>query len=337
MDCKHSKKRIFSGMQPSGDMTLGHLLGAVRNWTKLQDEYDCLYCTVDLHAITMRQDPKDLRERSLSLPAQYIAAGIDTEKSTIFLQSTVPAHAELAWLLNCNTYMGELSRMTQFKAKTIGKSDKNIGVGLFDYPVLMAADILLYDADLVPVGADQKQHLELTRDIATRMNHHYGDGLFVVPEPYIGEIGARVMSLQDPTVKMSKSDANQNNYIALLDEPDLIAKKIKKSVMDSIQGITFDSENRPGVANLLTILATLTNTTPQKVAAEYENQGNAALKNAVTEVVLDAVKPFQAKYHELMEDKSYLNKILSDGSDKAKELSAPIMERVYERMGFYRP
>jgi len=324
-------------MQPSGDMTLGHLLGAVRNWAKLQDEYDCLYCTVDLHAITVRQDPEYLRERSLSLPAQYIAAGIDVEKSTIFLQSTVPAHAELAWLLNCNTYMGELSRMTQFKTKTAGKTDKNIGVGLFDYPVLMAADILLYDVDLVPVGADQKQHLELTRDIATRMNHHYGDGLFVVPEPYIAEIGARVMSLQDPLQKMSKSDSNQNNYIALLDSPDVIAKKIKKSVMDSIQGITFDPVNRSGVANLLTILATLTNTTPEKVAEEYADQGNAALKNGVTDVILDAVKPFQEKYNELMQDTAYLDKILRDGAEKARDLAQPTLKRVYKRLGFYRP
>jgi len=324
-------------MQPSGDMTLGHLVGAIRNWAKLQDEYDCLYCVVDLHAITVRQDQKDLYARSLSLPAQYIAAGIDHTKSAIFLQSAVPAHAELAWLLNCNTYMGELSRMTQFKSKTVGKTDKNIGVGLFDYPVLMAADILLYDADLVPVGADQKQHLELTRDIAVRMNHHYGENTFVVPEPYIGEIGARIMSLQDPTIKMSKSDTNVNNYIALLDSTDIIAKKIKKSVMDSITGITYDLENRPGVANLLTILATLTDRTPQDVAVEFENQGNAALKNAVTEVVLDAVKPFQEKYNELISDKAQMDAILREGAEKARILAEPTMKRIFERMGFYRP
>ncbi|HEY3377391.1 MAG TPA: tryptophan--tRNA ligase, partial [Armatimonadota bacterium] len=207
---------IFSGIQPSGHLNLGSYLGALRNWVRLQDEYACLYCVVDLHAITVRQDPKEFAQRCLSFPAQYIAAGVDPDASLVFLQSHVNAHPELAWLLNCNAYMGELSRMTQFKAKTQGKTDKNIGVGLFDYPVLMAADILLYQTALVPVGADQKQHLELTRDIAIRMNNAYGQ-LFTVPEPYIAEVGARIMSLQEPSNKMSKSDPNESNYIAMLE------------------------------------------------------------------------------------------------------------------------
>ena len=330
---ERAKPVIFSGIQPSGHLTLGGYLGALRNWVKLQSEYDCLYCVVDLHAITVRQDPKDLAFRRLSFPAQYIAAGIDPNESLIFLQSAVSAHTELQWLLTCNTYMGELSRMTQFKSKTEGKTDKNIGVGLFVYPILMVADILLYQASLVPVGADQKQHLELTRDIAIRMNNHYGN-IFTVPEPYIGKVGARVMSLQDPTNKMSKSDPNENNYISMLDDPDTIRRKLKKAVMDSIQGISYDPENRPGVANLLGIYGALTDEAPEKVAERFADQGNAALKTAVTDVVIESLRPFQQRYHELMDNPDYLRGILKDGAEKAAQRAKPTLDAVFNAMGF---
>lgn len=328
-----SKPVLFSGIQPSGHLTIGGYLGALRNWVRLQHEYDCLFCVVDLHAITVRQDPADLRHRCLSFPAQYIAAGIDPEASIIFLQSTVPAHSELTWLLNCHTYMGELSRMTQFKAKTSDKTDANIGVGLFDYPVLMATDILLYQTKLVPVGADQKQHLELTRDIAMRMNNAYGT-LFTVPEPYIPQVGARVMSLQDPTNKMSKSDPNEMNYIAMLDSEDIIRKKIKRAVMDSIRGITYDPENRPGVANLLSIFGALTDESPQTVAERYADKGNADLKNDLTEVVIEFLRPFQQRYHQLMDDKEFLLQLLRRGADQARERAEPTLRNVQNALGF---
>jgi tryptophanyl-tRNA synthetase len=326
---------IFSGIQPSGHLNLGSYLGALRNWVRLQDEYACLYCVVDLHAITVRQDPKEFAQRCLSFPAQYIAAGVDPDASLVFLQSHVNAHPELAWLLNCNAYMGELSRMTQFKAKTQGKTDKNIGVGLFDYPVLMAADILLYQTALVPVGADQKQHLELTRDIAIRMNNLYGP-LYTVPEPDIGTVGARVMSLQDPTTKMSKSDPNAGNYISMLDEPETIRKKLKRAVMDSIQGITYEPDTRPGVANLLTIYGALTDEAPETVAARFADSGNAALKEAVTEVVIEALRPFQTRYQELMKNEDYLRQLLRQGAEKAQKLAEPTLRATYEALGFLR-
>jgi len=328
-----SKPVLFSGIQPSGNLTIGGYLGALRNWVRLQHEYDCLFCVVDLHAITVRQDPEDLRHRCLSFPAQYIAAGIDPEASIIFLQSTVPAHSELTWLLNCHTYMGELSRMTQFKAKTSDKTDANIGVGLFDYPVLMATDILLYQTKLVPVGADQKQHLELTRDIAMRMNNAYGT-LFTVPEPYIPQVGARVMSLQDPTNKMSKSDPNEMNYIAMLDSEDIIRKKIKRAVMDSIRGITYDPENRPGVANLLSIFGALTDESPLTVAERYADKGNADLKNDLTEVMIEFLRPFQQRYHQLMDDKEFLLQLLRRGADQARERAEPTLRNVQKALGF---
>lgn len=328
-----TRPALFSGIQPSGHLTIGGYLGALRNWVKLQHEYDCVFCVVDLHAITVRQDPKTFGERCLSFVAQYIAAGIDPEAAIIFLQSHVPAHTELTWLLNCNAYMGELSRMTQFKAKTQGKTDKNIGVGLFDYPVLMAADILLYQTKLVPVGADQKQHLELTRDIAIRMNNQYGP-LFTVPEPYIPEVGARVMSLQDPTTKMSKSDPNVNNYIGLLDDQDTVRRKIRRAVMDSIPGITYEPEARPGVANLLSIYGALTDESPATVAARYADKGNAALKNDVAEVVVESLRPFQQRYHELMADLPHLRYVLRDGADRARQRAEPTLRAAYRAMGF---
>ncbi len=329
-----SKPVIFSGIQPSGNLTIGGYLGALRNWVKLQHEFDSLYCIVDLHAITVRQDAKTFAERCLSFMALYLAAGIDPEVSTVFLQSTVPEYTELAWLLNCHTYMGELGRMTQFKAKTAGKTDKNIGVGLFDYPVLMASDILLYGSDLVPVGADQKQHLELTRDLAIRMNHYYGD-IFTVPEPYIPKVGARVMSLQNPNDKMSKSDPNANNYISLIDPPDVISKKIKKAVMDSIQGITYDPDNRPGVANLLTMYGALTDEDPAAVAERYADKGNAALKNDLAEVIISKLEPFQSKYHDLMNDHNYLRELLIQGKERASARAVPRLRTIRTAMGFY--
>lgn len=328
-----SRPVLFSGIQPSGMLTIGHHIGALKNWVRLQSEYECLFCIVDLHAITVRQDPKEFAERCLSFAAQYMALGIDPAESVMFLQSTVPAHTELTWLLNCHTYMGELSRMTQFKAKTQGKTEKNIGMGLFDYPVLMAADILLYQTKLVPVGADQKQHLELTRDIALRMNNLY-NGLFTVPEPFIPEVGARIMSLQDPMVKMSKSDSNAGNYLALLDDEATIRRKIRRAVMDSIPGISFEPETRPGVANLLTILGALTEQPPLEVAIEFADKGNAALKDAVTEVVLQAFRPFQQRYTELMTNKDYLRQVLLQGTEKARQRAIPTLRAVYDAMGF---
>lgn len=328
-----NKPILFSGIQPSGNLMIGNYIGALRNWVKLQHEYRSIYCIVDLHAITVPQDPAGFTDRCLSFAAQYIAAGIDPKLAIIFFQSHVSAHTELTWLLNCHTYMGELSRMTQFKTKSKGKERAGVGVGLFDYPVLMAADILLYQANMVPVGADQKQHLELTRDIAVRMNKRYGP-LLTVPEAYIPKVGARIMSLQEPTKKMSKSDGNPMSYIGLLDDPDIIRKKLRRAVMDSIQGITYEPKARPGVANLLTIYGALTNATPKAVAARYADKGNAALKNDLTEVVIETLRPFQEHYHALMNDRAALLDILHDGAKQARELAQPTLQRVFEAMGF---
>jgi tryptophanyl-tRNA synthetase len=328
------KPVIFSGIQPSGQMHLGVYLGALRNWVKLQETHDCIYCIVDLHAITVRQDTATFTERCLSFVALYLAAGIDPDASTVFLQSHVSAHTELAWMLNCHAYMGELARMTQFKEKTEGKGEKSIGVGLFDYPVLMAADILLYQTALVPVGADQKQHLELTRDLAQRVNNLYGP-LFIVPEPYIAPVAARVMSLQEPSKKMSKSDTNAGNYIAVLDNPDTIRKKIRKAVMDSIQGITYEPETRPGVANLLSILGALTDKSPADVATEYAEKGNAALKNDVADALIAFLEPFQARYHALMDNRDALYAILRRGAEQARHRAEPTLRSVYQAMGFW--
>ena len=281
------KKVIFSGMQPSGLITLGNYLGALNNWTKLQDEYNCLYCVVDLHAITVRQDPAKLRKASRDVLIQYIAAGIDPEKSILYYQSHVPQHAELSWILNCYTYMGELGRMTQFKEKSQKHTD-NINAGLFTYPVLMASDILLYQTDLVPVGEDQRQHLEITRDIAGRFNAVYGD-VFKIPEAYIGKAGARVMALQEPSKKMSKSDENKNNTIALLDEPSVIMNKFKKAVTDSENEVRF-SEDKPGVSNLLSIYCAVTGKTLQQAEAEFANCGYGSFKTSVGEAVVSKLE-----------------------------------------------
>lgn len=328
-----SKPVLFSGIQPSGNLMIGNYIGALRNWVKLQHEYDSIFCIVDLHAITVPQDPKTFTERCLSFAAQYLAAGIDPQVALMFFQSHVSAHSELTWILNCHSYIGELSRMTQFKTKSAGKEKKGVGVGLFDYPVLMAADILLYQTDLVPVGADQKQHLELTRDIAIRMNNRYGK-LFRVPEGYFPKVGARIMSLQEPMKKMSKSDENPMNYIALLDDPDTITHKVRKAVMDSIRGITYEPKTRPGVANLLTIYGALTDMTPKAVAQKYADKGNAELKNDLTEVVIESLRPFQQRYHELMNDKGFLLELLRRGADQARERAEPTLRSVQKALGF---
>ncbi|MER2055150.1 MAG: tryptophan--tRNA ligase, partial [Clostridia bacterium] len=302
------KPVIFSGIQPSGVLTLGNYIGALRRFAELQDEYDCIYCIVDEHAITVRQNPADLRRRCLELAALYLASGIDPEKSLIYCQSHVSAHAELAWILNCYTYMGELSRMTQFKDKSAKHAD-NINAGLFTYPVLMAADILLYQTAFVPVGADQKQHLELTRDIAQRFNGVYGD-VFTVPEPLITKSGARIMSLQDPERKMSKSDP-EDTFVSLLDDPDTVRRKIKRAVTDSESEIRFDPENKPGVSNLLNIISALTGESTDSICTELNGQGYGALKTRASDCVIAALEPLQAEFKRLIADKEYLFSVLN--------------------------
>lgn len=328
-DCFTLKKTIFSGVQPSGQITLGNYLGALKNWTKLLDEYNCIFAVMDLHSITVRQDPKELRERSLKLLAQYIACGLDPNKCTHFIQSHVPAHAQLSWVLGCYTYMGELSRMTQFKEKSQRHAD-NINAGLYTYPVLMAADILLYQADLVPVGHDQKQHLEITRDIAERFNSIYGD-TFTVPDPFIGKVGARIMDLSDPTKKMSKSEPNGS--ISLLEDENAILKKIKKAVTDSLGYVKYE-EGRHGINNLLSIYCSVTGKSIDEAEKEFEGKGYGDFKKAVAEVVIDELRPVQQKYNELIENKDYLDKIIADGAVKANEMAQKTLKDVYEKVGF---
>ncbi|MBE7049090.1 MAG: tryptophan--tRNA ligase [Ruminococcaceae bacterium] len=325
------KKRIFSGMQPSGELTLGNYLGALKNWVGLQDDYECIYAIMNMHAITVRQDPAELRKRSMEVLMQYIACGVDPEKSVLFFQSHVPAHAELAWILSCNTQMGELSRMTQFKDKSQKHAD-NINAGLFTYPVLMAADILLYQADLVPVGNDQLQHIELTRDVANRFNFHYGE-TFTVPEPYIGKAGARVMSLQSPENKMSKSDPNPNGYIWILDSEDVIIKKFKRAVTDSDTEIR-PGADKPGVTNLLTIYAAVTGKTVEEAAAEFAGQGYGTFKMAVGEAVAAELAPVRKRFEELSKDKAYVEEIYQKGAEIAGYLAAKTLRKVYKKVGF---
>ena len=326
-----NKKMIFSGVQPTGCVTLGNYIGALKNWVKLQKDYRCIYSVVDLHSITVRQNPDELRERCRQFLALYIACGIDPEESIVFYQSHVSEHAELAWILGCHTYMGELSRMTQFKDKS-AKHEDNINAGLFTYPVLMAADILLYQSDLVPVGVDQKQHLELARDIAIRMNHIYGD-IFTVPEGYIPPVGARVMSLQDPTSKMSKSDPNPNAYIWVLDEPDVIVRKIKKAVTDS-EGIVEYRDGKHGVNNLLSIYGAIIGKNPEEAALDFEGQGYGTLKMRVAEAVCEELRPIQEKYKALIADKGYLESVFKRGAEEAAEIAASTIRTVYEKVGF---
>ena len=325
------KKRIFSGMQPSGVITLGNYLGALKNWTKLQDEYDCLYCIVDMHAITVRQDPVKLRKQARDLLVQYLAVGLDPEKNIIYYQSHVPQHAELAWILNCYTYMGELNRMTQFKDKCAKHAD-NINAGLFTYPSLMAADILLYQTDLVPVGEDQRQHLELTRDLAQRFNGVYGD-VFKIPEAYIGKVGARVMALQEPTKKMSKSDENQNNNITLMDDPKVIMNKMKRAMTDSDTEVRF-AEEKPGISNLLSIYCAVTGKTIAEAEQEFAGVGYGTFKTAVGEAVVAELEPVQKRVKELEANKDYLDAIIKSGAEKASRLADRTLTKVQKKVGF---
>ena len=326
------KKVIFSGMQPSGTITLGNYLGALKNWTSLQDEYNCLYCIVDMHAITVRQEPAVLRKNARDLMMLYIAAGLDPEKNTIYMQSHVSAHAELAWILNCFTYMGELNRMTQFKDKAQKHSD-NINAGLFTYPSLMAADILLYQTDLVPVGVDQKQHLELTRDLAMRFNNQYGE-TFKVPEAYIPKVGAKIMSLQDPTKKMSKSDTDVNASITILDDTDTIIRKFKRAVTDSDTVVRFDVDNKPGVSNLMTIYGCVTGKTMEEIEREFAGKGYGDFKLAVGEAVADELKPLQARFKELSSDKAYIDSLIKRNAETANYLATKTLRKVQKKVGF---
>jgi tryptophanyl-tRNA synthetase len=325
------KKTIFSGIQPSGTFTLGNYLGAVKNWIKLQDDYNCIYCVVDMHAITVRQDPAKLRQNTLEAYALLLACGIDLEKSILFIQSHVKSHAELAWILSCNTQFGELSRMTQFKDKSAKHAD-DINAGLFTYPALMAADILVYNADLVPVGIDQKQHLELSRNVAQRFNQRYGD-YFTVPEPYIGEVGAKIMSLQEPTSKMSKSDTNANGYILITDDKDTIIKKFKRAVTDSDAEVAY-REGKDGINNLMTILSSVTGDSLEKIQSDFTGKGYGAFKIAVGEAVADSLAPIQERFHRYISDPDYLKQCYTQHSQKALALASKTVRDVYERVGF---
>ncbi len=325
------KKRIFSGMQPTGILTLGNYLGAMRNWVALQDEYDCIYSVVDLHSLTIRNEAKELREQRMSLLAQYLACGIDPEKSIVFMQSHVSAHAELNWVLGCYTYVGELNRMTQFKEKS-AKHEENVNAGLFTYPVLMAADVLLYQTDLVPVGNDQKQHLEIARDIAERFNGVYGN-VFQIPEPYIPKVGARIMSLQEPTSKMSKSDDNKNAFISLLDPPQTIVKKFKRAVTDSEAVVRYDLEEKPGISNLISIYASVSGKTLEEIVEEFEGKGYGDFKVSVGEAVAETLRPVQERYQELMNSKDYLNDVLKKGAEDAARLASRTLNKVYKKVG----
>jgi tryptophanyl-tRNA synthetase len=318
-------------VQPSGHLTLGNYLGAIRNWTNLQDEYDCVFALADLHAITVRQKPADLRRNTYEVLAQYIAAGLDPEKSVLFIQSHVPAHAQLAWVLNCYTMFGELSRMTQFKDKSRSHAD-NINAGLFDYPVLMAADILLYQPNFVPVGIDQLQHIEICRDIAQRFNSAYSE-TFTIPEPYLGKMGGKVMSLSEPTKKMSKSDPNPNGFILLMDKPEDIMRKFKRAVTDSDMRVVC-SEDKPGVSNLITIYAQATGMTVEEVEAAFEGKGYGEFKPAVGEAVVEMLRPIREETERLLKDKAYLETVYRDGAQKAERIAQRTLDKVYRKVGF---
>ena len=328
------KKIIFSGIQPSGVITLGNYLGALKNWVDLQHDYHCMFSIVDMHAITVRQDPQELRKRSLDLLKLYIACGIDPEENLLFMQSHVPAHAELSWILNCYTYMGELSRMTQFKDKSQKHAD-NINAGLFTYPVLMAADILLYKSDLVPVGRDQLQHLELARDIAIRFNGVYGD-VFTVPEGFVTKSGAKIMSLTEPTKKMSKSDPNPKGYISMLDDFSVIAKKIKSATTDS-EGIIEYGEGDPekaGINNLLSIMAAISGKTPEDVAMDYQGKGYGDFKKDIAEAVVEHIRPIRERYDDLSKNKDYLVSVYEKGAERAGKLAFRTISKVKKKVGF---
>ena len=331
MDTPEKKKVIFSAIQPSGTITLGNYLGALRNWVKLQDDYNCIFAVADLHAITVRQEPKAFKQNILNAYALLLACGIDTEKSLFFIQSHVHTHAELAWVLNCYTQFGELSRMTQFKDKSAKHAD-NVNAGLFAYPSLMAADILLYKSDMVPVGADQKQHLELSRNIAERFNGIYGN-TFTVPEPYISTVGARVMSLQEPTKKMSKSDENVNSWVAVLDKPDTIMKKFKRAVTDS-EAVVKVGEGKDGINNLIGIMSAVTGKTADEIAVEFEGKGYGDFKTAVAEAVIEEVKPIQARFEEYINNKDYLVEQYRKSAEIAEKISQRTLDKVMKKIGF---
>lgn len=328
---EEKKKRVFSGIQPSGTFTLGNYVGAVRNWVTLQEEFECIYCVVNMHAITVRQEPAALRKHTYEAAAMLLAAGVDPKKSVVFIQSHVSQHAELNWVLACNTQFGELSRMTQFKDKS-KRYAENVNAGLFNYPVLMAADILLYQADAVPVGEDQKQHLELSRNIAQRFNNNYSD-TFVVPEPYIPKLGGRVMSLQDPSVKMSKSDSNVNAFITMKDDADTILRKFKRAVTDS-EARVYRSPEKPGVSNLMDIYSAMTGKKDAEIEKEFEGKGYGDFKATVAESVIDVFVPFQEEYERVLADKAELEKILDDGAEQARRMASRTMQKVYKKIGF---
>lgn len=325
------KKVLFSGMQATGNLTLGNYLGALKNWVSLCDEYECFYSVVDLHSITVRQDPAELRQRARKLLTLYIAAGLDPKKNCLYYQSHVSGHAELAWILNCFTYMGELNRMTQFKDKSAKHAD-NINAGLFTYPVLMAADILLYQADVVPVGKDQLQHLEITRDIAQRFNAIYGD-VFTIPEPYLGKTGAKIMSLQEPEKKMSKSDENANASVYLMDDPDTIMRKFKRAVTDS-EGCVRYCEEQPGIRNLIDIYGACTGKTSAEIEREFDGKGYGDFKMAVGESVVAVLKPLQERFAELEKDKGYLDGIIKENAEKAEYYALKTLRKVQKKVGF---
>jgi len=330
-EVKQKKKVILSGIQPTGIFTLGNYIGAVKNWAPMQDEYNCAYMLADLHAITVRQDPKAFREQTMTCYALLLACGLDPEKSIIFIQSHVPAHAELGWILECYTQFGELSRMTQFKDKSAKHAD-NVNAGLFTYPSLMAADILLYQADLVPVGADQRQHLELTRDIATRFNGIYGN-VFKIPEGFIPKAGAKIMSLAEPTKKMSKSDENPNACISILDKPEVIIKKFKRAVTDSEAEVCY-RDGKDGINNLMTIYSTVTGKTFDEITAEFAGHGYGDFKLAVGEAVAEHLRPIREEFDRLMADKAYLESCYRKGAEMASRISARTMDKVKKKIGF---
>ncbi|WP_312611960.1 tryptophan--tRNA ligase [Oscillibacter sp.] len=332
MENETLKRRILSGIQPSGDLTLGSYLGAIRNWAALADEYDCFYMLADMHTITVRQEPAELRRRTLTQLAAYIACGLDPEKNTLFVQSHVPAHAQLAWVLDCYTMYGELSRMTQFKDKSAKNAD-NINAGLFTYPALMAADILLYQADLVPVGGDQKQHVEICRDIATRFNGIYGN-VFKVPEPYIPQVGARIMSLTSPESKMSKSDKDQNGCVYMLEKPEDILRKFKKAVTDSEACVRYDQKEKPGVSNLMQIYSVCTGRDFAAIEAEFAGRGYGDFKAAVGEAVVELLRPIREETERLLADKAALQAIYRDGADRASRVAGRTLGKVYKKVGF---
>lgn len=326
------KKTILSGSTVTGDLTLGNYIGALNNWKSLQQDYDCYYFLADLHALTVQQDPKVLKERTYSFFAQYLALGLDPQKNTIFVQSHIPEHTQLAWILTCLTPMGYLNRMTQFKEKS-EKHVKNINAGLFTYPTLMAADILLYQADLVPVGEDQRQHLELCRDIVGFFENRYGEGTFKMPEAYVGKMGARIMSLQDPTKKMSKSDENEKNFVSIIDDPKKLEKKIKGAATDSGTEIKYDVENKAGLSNLMTIYSVLSGKTYAQIEADYVGKMYGHLKVDLAELVVETLRPVQEKYHDLMKNRDHLDALMKSGADRARGRASSTLKAVYEKTG----